>query len=440
MRAGGLIVATVILAGLGVALYFSNKDEEKKAAKPPTDSTIKMVSLIEPDIKKIEIKQRNEDTVLERGSGNKWQITAPASYGADQDAVTSLVFAAANIAADRVIEQKSSDLGSYGLKNPSAEVDISAKNGKTTKVLFGDDSPTGSTTYAMLAGDPRVFTVISSVKTGLAKSVNDLRDKRLLTFDQDKVSRLELDAKKQDIEFGRDKDQWQIVKPQPLRADGLQVEELLRKVKDAKMDLTLSDEDTKKAASAFLTGTPIATVKVTDPSGTQELQVRKNKDDYYAKSSMVAGIYKVSSDLGSGVDKSLDDFRNKKLFDFGFNDPNKVELHAGGKTYAFQKSGDDWLSGGKKMDGVSVQNLIDKLREVSAAKFVDTGFTTPEIEVTVTSNEGKRVEKVSFAKAGQGYIARRENEPSLYEVDAKNIDDMVRAAGDVKEAAPVKKK
>ena len=439
MRYGGLIAAAVVLVALGVGIFISNKDEEKKSAKPPADTSVKMVSLLEPNIKRIEIKKNEEDTVLERTSGNKWQITASATYGADQEAVNGLAFSAATIAADRVIEEKASDLAGYGLKNPSLEVDIGTKDGKTTKLLLGDDNPTGSTTYAMLAGDPRVFSVISSVKIGLSKSVKDLRDKRLLTFDQDKVSRFELQAKKQDIEFGRDKNQWQIVKPKPLRADGLQVEELLRKVKDAKMDLTLSEEDAKKAASAFATAAPVASVKVTDPSGTQELQIRKSKDDYYAKSSVVEGVYKVPAELGAGVDKSLDDFRNKKLFDFGFNDPGKIDLHADGKNYSFQKSGEDWISGGKKMDSVSVQNLVDKLREVSASKFVDTGFTTPTVEVGVTSGEGKHVEKISFSKSDKSYIARRENEASLYEVDAKNLDDMVRAAGDVKEA-PVKKK
>ena len=439
MRYGGLIAAAVVLVALGVGIFISNKDEEKKSAKPPADTSVKMVSLLEPNIKRIEIKKNEEDTVLERTSGNKWQITAPATYGADQEAVNGLAFSAATIAADRVIEEKASDLAGYGLKNPSLEVDIGTKDGKTTKLLLGDDNPTGSTTYAMLAGDPRVFSVISSVKIGLSKSVRDLRDKRLLTFDQDKVSRFELQAKKQDIEFGRDKNQWQIVKPKPLRADGLQVEELLRKVKDAKMDLTLSEEDAKKAASAFASGAPVASVKVTDPSGTQELQIRKSKDDFYAKSSVIEGVYKVPAELGAGVDKSLDDFRNKKLFDFGFNDPGKIELHADGKNYSFQKSGEDWISGGKKMDSVSVQNLVDKLREVSASKFVDTGFTTPTVEVSVTSSEGKHVEKISFSKSDKSYIARRENEASLYEVDAKNLDDMVRAAGDVKEA-PVKKK
>ena len=200
-------------------------------------------------------------------------------------------------------------------------MDITGKGGKVSKLKIGDDTPTNSGAYAIVDGDPRVFTVASYVKTGVDKSAQRLRDKRLLTFDQDKLSRVELIAKKQDIEFGRDKDQWQIVKPKPLRADGLQVDEMLRKLKDAKMDLALSDDDAKKAAAAFASGTPVATVKLTDPSGTQQIEIRKNKDDYYAKSSVAPGVYKTTPELGAGVDKALDDFRNKKLFDFGFNDP-----------------------------------------------------------------------------------------------------------------------
>ena len=101
------------------------------------------------------------------------------------------------------------------------------------------------------------------------------------------------------------------------------MDELIRKLRDAKMDPAVPEEDAKKATAAFASGTPVATVKLTDPSGTQQIEIRKNKDDYYAKSSVVAGVYKVPSELGTGVDKGLDDFRKKKLFDFGFNDPSK---------------------------------------------------------------------------------------------------------------------
>jgi hypothetical protein len=435
----GLLVAVVLLAGLGVGVYFSNKEKAAEAAKPPADAPPKILALAEGDITKVTLKKKGADeTVLQKTNG-KWQIAAPKPYLADQDAVSQLVASAANVSSDRVVEDKATNLSAYGLNAPSFEVDVTGKGGKVSKLEIGDETPTNSGSYAMLVGDPRVFTVASYVKTGVDKSTNDLRDKRLLTFDQDKVSRIELIAKKQDIEFGRDKDQWQIVKPKSLRADGSQVDEMLRKLKDAKMDLALSDDDAKKAAAAFASGMPVATVKLTDPSGTQQIEIRKNKDDYYAKSSVVAGVFKATPDLGTGVDKSLDDFRNKKLFDFGFNDPSKIDMHANGKAYSFQKGGDDWFSNGKKMDSTSVQSFVDKLRDMTATKFVDTGsLGTPTVDITVVSNNGKSTEKLLVAKQGAEYVAQRENEPALYGVDAKTIGDLSQAASDVKPATTKK--
>jgi hypothetical protein len=440
MRIRGLLVAVVLLAALGVGLYFSNKDKAAEAAKPPADAPPKILALTEGDITKVTLKKKGADeTVLEKANG-KWQITAPKPYPADQDTASQLVASTANVSGDRVVEDKASNLSAYGLNAPTLEVDITGKGGKVSKLKIGDDTPTNSGSYAIVDGDPRVFTVASYVKTGVDKSLNDLRDKRLLRFDQDKLSRVELIAKKQDIEFGRDKDQWQIVKPKPLRADGLQVDEMLRKLKDAKMDLALSDDDAKKAAAAFASGTPVATVKLTDPSGTQQIEIHKNKDDYYAKSSVAPGVFKTTPELGAGVDKALDDFRNKKLFDFGFNDPGKIQMHANGKSFDFQKGGDDWFSNGKKMDSTSIQSFVDKLRDLAATKFLDTpslGASTADI--TVVSNSGKLTEKVLIAKQGSDYVAQRQNEPAIYGLDTKTVDDLVQAGSDVKPAPPVKK-
>ena len=48
---------------------------------------------------------------------------------------------------------------------------------------------------------------------------------------------MELVAKGQPIEFGTQRQkEWQIVKPRPQRADNGQVEELVRKLTDARMD------------------------------------------------------------------------------------------------------------------------------------------------------------------------------------------------------------
>ena len=371
MKPRGLLAAVIVLAALGGVLYWSNRKQKAEAAKPATDTTTKILTIPEDQIKEVTLKKTGaETTVLQKGADGKWQITAPKPQRADQDTAKSLVSSLATLNADKVVEDKATDLSPYGLNAPTLDVTVTKKDGKSQDLLVGDDTPTGGGTYAKLAGDPHVYTIASYVKTSIDKTPNDLRDKRLLTFDQDKLTRVDLQpAKGEPIEFGKNnQNDWQILKPKPMRADGSQVEELIRKLKDAKMDATISDEDAKKAAAAYASGTKVAVASVTDSSGTETLEVRKDKDkNYYAKSSAVDGIYKVTADLGDGLDKKVDDFRNKKLFDFGCTDPNKMEV---GKA-AFEKSGDKWMSGAKQMDAPSVQSVVDKLRDLAATKFAD---------------------------------------------------------------------
>src|SRR5712671_100929 len=341
MKNSGLLIAAVVLAALSGVLYWSNRHPaSENTAKASIDSPPKILSLKQEDISKIQIKkQGREELDLAKGDAGKWQITAPKPLGADQEAVSSMLYTVSSLNADRLVDDKAADLSQYGLAQPSLELDVTAKDAKPQKLLLGDDTPAGSAVFAKLDGDPRVFTIASYNKTSIDKSANDLRDKRLLTVDFDKLSQIELATKKQNIEFGRNKQEWQIVKPKPLRADNYQVEEVVRKLREAKMEATATDADAKKAAAAFASGTQVASAKVTDTASTQELQIRKSKDVYYAKATALPGIYKVSNDIGQGLDKNVDGFRNKKLFDFGFDEPNKVELHDGAKAYFFTKGG-----------------------------------------------------------------------------------------------------
>src|SRR2546430_7869789 len=440
MKIRGLTIATVVLAALAGTLYWSNRHKPKETTQASADTPPKILTLKEGDITKVDLKKKPGDSiVLAKDSGGKWQITSPKALGADQSSVSSMVSTLSSLSSDRLVEDKASDLNQYGLAEPALQVAITEKDNKSQKLLVGDETPTSGGAFARLDGDPRVFTIASYTKSSIDKSVNDLRDKRLLTVDPDKVSRVELNANKQDVEFGRNKDQWQILKPKPLRADAFQVDELVRKLSDAQMEIS-SDSDAKKTAAGFASGTPVATAKLTTDSGTQELQVRKNKDDYYAKSSVVDGVHKVPNDVGQGLNKKLDDFRNKKLFDFGFSDPEKIEMHDSSKAYFLTKGGQDWWSGdGKKMDASSVESLIDKLRDLQASKFLESGFNTPAIDVTVSSNDGKRREKVLISKYKDSYIAKRENEPALYELDSKLMGALQNSAKDLKPAAISKK-
>lgn len=445
MRMRGLLIAVVLLAALAGGVYWSNKSKEAAEKKGPADSatTPKILALPADQVAKVSIRKTGGETTVAELKSGKWEITSPKPLGADQESMRSMTSAVSSLNADRVIEEKAANLGEYGLEKPSIEVTVTQKDGKTHRLLIGDEVPTGTGFYVRLDGDPRVFTIPSYAKTSLDKDAKDLRDKRLLTFNSDKLTRVELTAKGQPLELGKNnQNDWQILKPKPLRADGGQVEELVRKLRDAKMDSTgLSDEDAKKAAAAFAAGTPVAIAKVTDAAGTQELQVRKDKDkNYYAKSSVVPGIYKTTSDVGDGLDKGIDDLRNKKVLDFGWSDPTKIDIHDGAKQASYQKSGDKWMSGGKPMDSATMQTVVDKLRDLAATKFPEKGFSSPAIDLTVTSNDGKRVEQVAVSKTGNEWFAKRENEPAIYQLDPAAVDELQKAIGAVKEAAPPAKK
>ena len=436
MKLRSLIVAIFVFLALAGTLYWSEHRKPAAEASVSADTPPAILKLDEAAITKVELKKKDAaPIVLAKNSSGTWQITQPKPLNADPTAVSSTLSSLSSLNSERVVADKAPDLKQFGLDHPGFEVNVASKDNKTHQLLIGDDTPAGGAVFVMLAEDPRVFTMASYNKTSLDKSLNDLRDKRLLTVSADQVSRLALIEKNQEIQFGRNKDEWQILKPKPLRADSVEVGELVGKLADARMDLSGAGEHAQETAAVFAQSTPVATAKVTDPSGTQELQVLKNKDTYYATSSVVEGVYKVDSSLGQALAKKLDDFRNKKLFEFGYSDPSKIEMHNGAKAYFLSKGGADWWSNGKKMDVGSVQALISDLRDLSASKFIDSGFANPIIELTVTSDDGKRLENVSIEKSGDAFVAKRENEPTLYHLESSSVDTLQKAADDIKPAA-----
>jgi hypothetical protein len=262
-----------------------------------------------PDVTQLTIKIKPAEPVtVDRNSAGAWQITAPKAYPADPEVVYGVLSSLSGLNGDRVVEEKTSDLKKYGLDQPAIEVDVTGKNHAVQSLLLGDDTPAGGDAYAAVAGTGKVFTLATYNKSSFSKSLNDLRDKSLLTLDADKVSHLELIKKPETIELARTKDGWQVLKPSPSPADTTAVDSLVRALANAKMDLS----GTVDARAEFAKGIPVATAKITGGSGVETLDVRKSNNDYYAKSSAVDGVYKVDASLGAAVDKKADDLRKKK--------------------------------------------------------------------------------------------------------------------------------
>jgi hypothetical protein len=441
MKFRGLIAAAVVLLALAGVLYWSEHRKTPDTATPAADTTPAILKIDPATVASLTVKQKGAPPVtLVKSSAGQWQITAPSAYPADTSTVSGMLSNLAPLTSQRLVEDQSTNLAQFGLSDPSVELDITAKDNKTTRLLLGDDTPTGDAVYAAVAGDPRIFTAASYIKTGLAKTLNDLRDKRLLPVEASSVSSIDLVRKGQDIGFARVQNGWQIEKPKPYRTDNFQVDDLLQQLTSAKWDPFTPAAD---AAKNFAHAAPDATVKLTGSAGNNTLELRKDKSDYYAKSSAVAGTWKIDSTtstaIGQVLDHSLDDFRNKQLFDFGYTDPDKIEYHSAATSLVLTHTGNAWWSNGKKMDADSASMFVTSLRDLAASKFVDSGFTNPEINITVTSNSGKRIEKVEIQKNGDTALAKREDDPSLYSLDAATLNGLTNAIAAIKPAPPDKK-
>src|ERR1700730_17825530 len=185
MKFARLLIAAAVLAGLGGLVYWSNRSEEAKASKPDPKAAPKILERKEADIKQIEIRHHDGQTiVLKMGDGNRWSITAPQPLAADQAALASITSAVASLSSDRLVDANAANLPSYGLDPPRVSVTFTMADGKTHTLLIGEDTPTEGNTYAMLEGDKRLFTLASFSKTALDKQSKDLREKHLLLFDQ----------------------------------------------------------------------------------------------------------------------------------------------------------------------------------------------------------------------------------------------------------------
>jgi len=439
-----LIVATFVLLVLSGTLYWSNrrKPASDSVNASPSTTNAKVISLTQDDISKLEIKKKDgDDVVLNRAGASNWKITSPKPLVADQESVSTVLYNLSPMDGATLIDDKAADLKQFGLAEPEARVSATGKDGKTQTILVGDETPTGDSAYVMVSGDSKVYSVPKNTKTNLDKGLKDLRDKRLMPVDFDKLAGVEISGAKLHLSFGSDNGKWTVRSPANLRGDTSKMETIIEKLRTATMDPSTSDADMKKAASLFASGAPIATLKATDASGSQELQIRKAADGFYAKTTAMDGVYKVPNELGDAVNKDAEDFREKRVFDFAEQDPDKVEMHDGSKGYFLTRSGEDWWSDGKKMDAVTAQEFLRSIRTLTATKFATTGFSGPQLSIVVTSTDGKRMEKVDIAKSGSGYLAKRADGPALFVVDAKSVEDIQKAAGGLKpaEAPPAKK-
>jgi len=85
-----------------------------------------------------------------------------------------------------------------------------------------------------------------------------------------------------------------------------------------------------------------------------------------------------------------------------------------------------------QIDSSTIQNVVDKLRDLAATRFPDTISGSPVLTLAVTWGDKGKVDKVTIDKTGNDYIAAREGDATAYQLDPKSYDDLQQAIAGIK--------
>ena len=433
MKTGKLIslgIAVVVLLGLTGALYWSSHHPKPSPETPLASGPV--ILKLDPDsVTALTLNVRGAAPISLVKQGGNWQIIAPEKIPADSDEVSGLLQELDPLNAQESVATNATDLKQYGFDNPAISLNIVEKGHAAQQLLIGDNTPVAGSAYAMIAGTGRVYTTPMEKKNVLSKNLTLLREKRLVTASTGQMQQIELTHAGQTVTLAHYASGWRMLQPAPYRVDQLSVEGLADTLSEAEMDL--SQPPPQEAQADWAQGTPVGSVKISGSDGTQTLAIRKYKDEDYAKSSLMDGVFHVGAPLADALDKTAESFRNKQVFDFGSNEPEELDLQlknlpGGTVNLALKHNALGWWQNGKKVNADKAEALVSALRALTANQFINSGFTRPEITATVTSGEGKHQETVDIAKSGSRYLARRIDDPSLYVLDSGAVEGVERGA------------
>jgi len=425
------IILAVLLAGAGAYIYFYEWGERPAAE----EKTKAFASITSDSIEEVQVKSATGETTHLRRGANGWEIVEPVKANADPSEISSLTSNLSSLEVQRVVDENPNDLAQYGLNPARVDVAFRTKNEKDFRhLLVGEKTPTGGDLYAKLQNEKKVFLVSSFLDNTFNRTTFDLRDKKILEFDREKVDSLEIVNAGNTIQLVRSGDQWRLAKPFEARGDYGTIEGLVTRLSSGQMQ-RIVDADGKDPKLYGL-DKPTTTATVTSGSARAALQLGISEaQSVYAKDVSRPMIFAIEEGIATDLRKPVGEFRRRDVFDFRPFTANRIEVKRGTETFTFEKTKDKdgkdiWRNAsGQNADTAKVEDLLTKLSNLRAASYEPAqpaALKSPSISVTARFDENK-TETVTFAKNGNDVFAARAGEPGAAKVDATPYDDAVKA-------------
>lgn len=224
-RSTGILLLVAAALGAFVWLYEIRGGEERKEAEAKAK---RLFPDVEADaVQSLAFRTSDGSDVRLEKRGEEWRIVAPVDRLADDASAGGMASSLAELASEAVIEDPQPP-GVYGLDAEERVVRFRA--GEVEHELrIGKTAPVGGQTYVASAAEAKpVYTVPSYRLSGFKKSLDDLREKRVLRFDRNAIQRIEAswppDGR---VVLGKEGEAWKLLEPLAAEADAATVDTLL---------------------------------------------------------------------------------------------------------------------------------------------------------------------------------------------------------------------
>jgi len=384
--------------------------------------------------------------------GDAWRITKPAVLPADTGTIGDMFEKLTSAKVKDFVAEAPASRSSYGLDHPLRLTIYTGKDKERASrtLLIGRTDTAKQGVYAMREGESSVLLLPEDVAKAIPRTVAALRDKQVVAFDRDKVTRVEVESPKGVVTLAKEKARWAITAPKPLPADQVEAGALLTRLRELRAQAFLSDD-----ASAAPRVLAKPTVKVTlteDGKPPTTVLLAPSSERRGGTPSAYAGVAgrgpvvlvdaKALDDLGRGPD----DVRDHALF--GGLDPKDIKrmrVSAGGQTAVLERSGDtDWKLVEPTKSAAKSARVDDLVYGVRALRWKQIvapggedpgkyGLDAPTLDVVLLKGDGGELARlvVGRREADRAYV-RTGAGPTIYAVDPGALGPAPKVPDDLK--------
>ena len=420
MKFKGTLIWALVLIVLAafVYLYEIRGGQRRQVAE---EEAKKLLPIRTEEVLQLTLRRPGETVSCGR-AGDGWEITEPIRTAGDRAAIERILQTLAQAEKHRTVADSAADLAPFGLDPPQVTIEVRTVEKPPQIIHLGQKNPSGSHIYARLGDRPAVHLTGTMLLTQAQTELFQLRDRRVLAFDQPDVRGLTLHRAGQTIALARETGDWSLKKPLQVRADTDKINNMLKKLNSAVVSAFV--KETAEDLSPWGLDPPELSVTLTlGPEAAQKtLQIGDPATDgRYARDISREPVFIIPDDLFQELDAQIFDLRDKAVLAFQKEHAAEVELRFDDSTIVCRKdTSGQWtlvVPESTAADRWEMEAVINTLAGLQAEEFIDQnpadldryGLSNPRLEAILKDEDGQRIARLRLGK---------ETDEGLYACDA----------------------